>query len=416
MLTDFTQHGTIRYDQRSENDVDCQFLMHRHFAFLGIHPNLSLAELQAICPFATCSTIDRVAILESASWDGRVLMETLGGTIKLGDILGSTEEIETLPQTVADLVRTRLHASRSIDFGWTAISANPQRTRELSRLAIPFKKEIKQRGIPSRWVTGPNASELSPAAVAKLRLTTEGLDVVLIDTGRTLEIGITTHVQDADAWSLRDYGRPERDEKAGMLPPKLARMMVNLARVHEGDILLDPFCGTGTVLMEAGLVTHAKEFIGADISPNQIGRVQVNCLWLAHKKILTDAICNATRGIVSDVRELKNHLHENHVDVIVTEGYLGPPLRGSETSADLQKNADQITQIWKDTFATFASILKPHGRIVAIWPEFRTRLGTAKVELSRDIERLGFRITEKPLAYAREDQKVVRWIIQLEKM
>ncbi len=38
------------------------------------------------------------------------------------------------------------------------------------------------------------------------------------------------------------------------LHPKTARLLVNLARVKAGDILLDPFCGTGGILIEAGLM------------------------------------------------------------------------------------------------------------------------------------------------------------------
>ncbi len=38
------------------------------------------------------------------------------------------------------------------------------------------------------------------------------------------------------------------------MPAKLARCMVNLAKPKKGDLLLDPFCGTGSFLVEAGLL------------------------------------------------------------------------------------------------------------------------------------------------------------------
>jgi tRNA (guanine10-N2)-dimethyltransferase len=38
------------------------------------------------------------------------------------------------------------------------------------------------------------------------------------------------------------------------MPAKLARCMVNLAEPRKGDLLLDPFCGTGSFLMEAGII------------------------------------------------------------------------------------------------------------------------------------------------------------------
>jgi len=38
------------------------------------------------------------------------------------------------------------------------------------------------------------------------------------------------------------------------MPAKLARCMVNLAMPKRGDLVLDPFCGTGSFLIEAGLL------------------------------------------------------------------------------------------------------------------------------------------------------------------
>jgi len=38
------------------------------------------------------------------------------------------------------------------------------------------------------------------------------------------------------------------------MPAKLARCMVNLAQPRAGDLILDPFCGTASMLIEAGLI------------------------------------------------------------------------------------------------------------------------------------------------------------------
>lgn len=52
------------------------------------------------------------------------------------------------------------------------------------------------------------------------------------------------------------------------ISPKLARCMVNLARPKTGEIVLDPFCGTGSTLIEAGLI--GCQVIGADIDSKMI--------------------------------------------------------------------------------------------------------------------------------------------------
>ena len=47
------------------------------------------------------------------------------------------------------------------------------------------------------------------------------------------------------------------------LHPKVARALVNLSEVEKNETLLDPFCGTGGILLEAGLI--GANVIGNDI-------------------------------------------------------------------------------------------------------------------------------------------------------
>jgi tRNA (guanine10-N2)-dimethyltransferase len=50
----------------------------------------------------------------------------------------------------------------------------------------------------------------------------------------------------------RPKNRPFKHPSA--MEPKVARVMVNLSRAKEGKTLLDPFCGTGGILLEGALV------------------------------------------------------------------------------------------------------------------------------------------------------------------
>ncbi|MEM1582021.1 MAG: THUMP domain-containing protein [Candidatus Bathyarchaeia archaeon] len=52
------------------------------------------------------------------------------------------------------------------------------------------------------------------------------------------------------------------------LTAKMARFMVNLAQVRRGELLLDPFCGTGSVLIEAGLI--GCRVIGFDVDRRMV--------------------------------------------------------------------------------------------------------------------------------------------------
>ncbi len=54
----------------------------------------------------------------------------------------------------------------------------------------------------------------------------------------------------------------------GSMSPKLARCMVNLTGVKKGDLVLDPFCGTGGILLEAGIM--GANVIGVDIDEKMV--------------------------------------------------------------------------------------------------------------------------------------------------
>jgi tRNA (guanine10-N2)-dimethyltransferase len=54
----------------------------------------------------------------------------------------------------------------------------------------------------------------------------------------------------------------------GSMSPKLARCMVNLTGIRNGDLVLDPFCGTGGILIEAGIM--GARVVGADIDERMV--------------------------------------------------------------------------------------------------------------------------------------------------
>jgi tRNA (guanine10-N2)-dimethyltransferase len=58
------------------------------------------------------------------------------------------------------------------------------------------------------------------------------------------------------------------------LHPRYARALVNIAGVREGDLVLDPFCGTGGTLIEAALI--GAKACGSDIDEEMIAGTAAN--------------------------------------------------------------------------------------------------------------------------------------------
>ncbi|MFB0543964.1 MAG: hypothetical protein ACETVR_04200 [Candidatus Bathyarchaeia archaeon] len=60
------------------------------------------------------------------------------------------------------------------------------------------------------------------------------------------------------------------------LQPKLAGCMVNLSRASPGELLLDPFCGSASILLEAGLL--GCRTMGSDIQPLMVKGSRTNLI------------------------------------------------------------------------------------------------------------------------------------------
>ncbi|MBW9222101.1 RsmD family RNA methyltransferase [Methanothermococcus sp. SCGC AD-155-C09] len=137
---------------------------------------------------------------------------------------------------------------------------------------------------------------------------------------------------------LRAYFHP------GCILPKLARGMVNLARLRENQILLDPFCGTGGFLIEGGLI--GCKLIGCDIDENMINGTLLNL----KSYNLENKIIDLKKINAQDVIPYLESLGINKVDAIVTD----PPY-GISTSA--KGNVEDI-------LSNLGSILKDNGYMV----------------------------------------------------
>jgi tRNA (guanine10-N2)-dimethyltransferase len=97
------------------------------------------------------------------------------------------------------------------------------------------------------------------------------------------------------------------------MPAKLARCMVNLAQPEKGDLVLDPFCGTATMLIEAGLI--GCRVIGLDAKKRMIKGSRRN---LEHFGIKPEGLA------VADAKKLPIE----KVDCIVTD----PPYGRASTT------------------------------------------------------------------------------------
>ena len=211
----------------------------------------------------------------------------------------------------------------------------------------------------------------------------------------------TCAIQDFESYGKRDFARPERDLKSGSMPPKLAQIMINLAQAKLTEKIYDPFCGSGTIIQEA-LVMGYKNVTGSDISEKAVSDTNRNLAWL-ERSFKTPEI----KVSLIDVRALSQQVED--IDAIVTEPYLGPPLKGGETREQLLKNIAELEELYIAAFEQFSKVLNKDGHVVIILPTFRAGKETLELKIQDKIKDLGFtQISKDDLFYSREDQKVFR--------
>jgi tRNA G10 N-methylase Trm11 len=187
--------------------------------------------------------------------------------------------------------------------------------------------------------------------------------------------------------------------------------------------VLDPFCGSGTVAMEAALATTADHIIGSDLEAKQVAATEKNTAWLVENGIFTQKDRERVRTFTADVRKIGDHLLKEKIDRVVTEGDLGPPLRGSESQHKIDTNREAIEALWRETLTALHPLLAKNARLAVCWPSFKTTHGLARVKLDDELAGLGYRLvnplegwdeTNAPLVYHRQGQRVARRIVILE--
>jgi tRNA G10 N-methylase Trm11 len=385
----------------------------KYFFILGNHPDLSVAEIRAVLGDGVSYLFYGVGalIVEGEELDLSVLNRRLGGTVKMGEIIELVPDLAD--RNIKESIKKLLLKATKPFFGISLYGAR----HDFLKLALTLKKEIKIAERSPRYVTS-REKVLSSVVVEQNKLTSGGTEIVLIKTYNGYWLGRTVVVQPFKELSARDYGRPARDDASGMLPPKLAQIMINLAGADLDQTILDPFCGSGTMLSEAALMGYGK-LIGTDVSEKAITDSQHNFQFLiSNFQTISKSQFPKAEFLICNVLRLSEQIKVNSVDAIITEPYLGPQKPG----ADVRKVKRELDELYSKALGQFAKVLKAKGSVVMIWP--RMTDGRTIIDIEPEIE--GFKMVNswpeelknmapKELVYGREGQRVWRRIVILVK-
>lgn len=185
-------------------------------------------------------------------------------------------------------------------------------------------------------------------------------------------------IANASRYALRDYKKPFRDAKLGMLPPKLCQMMLNY--VSDKSSIYDPFCGTGSLLMEAVLM-GSKYVYGSDLLEANVDGTEKN-LFFTSRKFQIDFNSKIFQHDAN-----KEYNLEFSPKALVTEGFLGAPLHGNEPENFLRAQMHIVFDLYIKFFENISSNLESGTEVVMCFPVFK--------DIERDCEKSFYNLIGK---------------------
>jgi tRNA G10 N-methylase Trm11 len=416
--------------------------MPSYAAFIGHQPALSLAELAAALPdFRLTRIIQRqAAVFESSADLTTKDFVLLGGTIVLAKMIEPTvASTDAIPQTLYQAVSAM---KGKVTFSLRTVGLSPQTIQQLYRRT---KDQLKKFDISSRYVGSER--EAAPSVVLHdqgLLDGKHGAELVILQEKDFFWVGRTIAAQDVHAYAKRDIEKPVRDTTVGLLPPKLAQMLLNFGQWLASEkqeagsgkqtnakkssklkaqsstlTVFDPFCGTGVIPLEC--LIRGWHVLASDSSAKAVGGCEKNVEWIRkEEKILKKDVAS----MIWKQDATKPFKLKELPDVIVTETSLGPNLRQRPTVTDIKKLKSDNEALQIDFLKNVSETL-PGVPLVVTWPVWFANKTQVYLEKPlKQLEKLGYEAVLPPdikptqddrvsILYRRPDQFVGREVVML---
>jgi tRNA G10 N-methylase Trm11 len=411
----------------------------KSICILGRQPALGIAELESLYGAEQILPYGTQACFMNLDPDS-INFNRLGGSMRLARVLAKLPSTNWNDIEKYLLQMTPQHAEHidgKLSFG-VSMFGLPVHKNKIAQSALKIKKALKLSGKSVRMVPHKE-TELGSATVLYNKLTAKnGWELLVVSDGKSAYLAQTVRIQDIDAYSARDQARPHRDAKVGMLPPKLAQTIINLAvgntkyeirntkqilkneNNKQSTLVLDTFCGTGVILQEAMLMDY--DIYGSDIEPRMVEYSIDNLKWLDtkypdkgdYRRIeIGDAAKHTWDFSIPESR--------NSTIVVAGETYLGQPLSSLPSSEHLSKIIYEVNLLHHKFLENIGKQIPSGTRLCLAVPAWRGKhefLHLPTLDHLTDIgyTRMRFKhVEDKDLIYHRENQVVGRELLVLQK-
>jgi len=314
--------------------------MNQYLFLLGRNASLSRAELNVFCEeILYDGTTGLLLGGTEAEEDPEVFLGRLGGVVRMASVVGEYQNENDVLYQIASHVQAQKPEGK-VHLGISVFGMPQKRLRFLCPTVKTLLKE--KFGRNTRTVNRPGAN-LESGQIFGSRLLSKGFEFVIWKRGNSFLLCQTVANQDIESYTIRDREKPFRDSKMGMLPPKLAQVLVNLA--GEGQII-DPFCGSGTIAIEAALM--GRKSLNSDLNRRFIAGAQQNFSAMSDRLGINFHLAQFE---VSDALALP---WQEMSGCVVTEGYLGINFERRPSPNQVRQQAAELLSLWEKLFVRIA--------------------------------------------------------------
>ena len=319
------------------------------------------------------------------------VVDFFGGVVSIGKLLVQSEKRSF--EKLSD--QKEIYFGTRNNFNYLVWNFSKDYDFVLLYLKQRFRQE-KFKATLKHLTKNMNSQEENKIKIPSSKLLDE--EYIVFDFENQILLGRIYEKCDYNKIEKRDMEKPVRREELA-ISPRLAKIMINLSKIKEGETLLDPFCGVGTILSEALL--QKINIIGIDKDKKAVESAEQNLKWFGFSK---------EKFLLKNDDSRKVQIP--NVDAIATEPDLGEILKKTPTEKSAKETLEKFENLMNKILKNFNKNL--NGRIVFTSPCIRVGKKRIGCDIEKIISSVPYKVINKIPEY-RKNQIVGREIFVLEK-
>ncbi len=321
----------------------------------GRNPELSKLELASVLSNANYQIIhqnDTMAVV-NGDIDPSKLIDQLAGTVRIAKIYYGGEVIDE-----GFIQKLDFYFPKTFSYAINFLNLDNQEQIQVEQITKKDLKKYKARGLAKHI----DSEILNPAKYFSYKLD-EGFELFVFKEEGNYNFAQTLVCTDTRQYEYKDEARPDQKFTRGT-SFRLARIMVNCLGLKKQSVIVDPFCGIGTFLIEG--LQNGHDVIGIDNEKEMTDASMRNIKWA--KK--TYNFNNKYQLITDD-----SSLAEYRADACVFEPYMGPFLKKAPSYNQAMKIMNRLEDLYIRVFDNLYKNLSSKAPVVCVLPYMKTSDG-----------------------------------------